>query len=86
MKRHLMHMGWDQKGLLIIEYTVMAALFIGVMLPALALVADQILDILNDLAEDLDMIDDLVADLDLEGLMPESNEDTDPGDQGPIPI
>ncbi len=86
MKLRVMRMGWDQKGLVLIEYTVLAALMISVMLPAIALVADQVLDILNDLAEDLDVIDDLVADLDLEGMMPESDEDTDPGDTGPLPI
>ena len=72
----------NQKGLCLIEYTVMAALLLGVMLPALAMIADNILDILNDLAEDLDAIDDLVADLDLGDTveMPESNEDDDSHD------
>lgn len=69
-------------GLCLIEFAVMGALMIGVMLPALAMIADNILDILNDLAEDLDVIDDLVADIDLEGMMPESNEDNDSNDDG----
>ncbi len=68
-----------EKGLLIIEYAVMGALFIGIMLPALAMIADNVLDILNDLAEELDVIDDWVADLDLEMVI-ESNEDDDLND------
>lgn len=70
------------KGLCLIEYTVLTALMLGVMLPAIAMIADQVLDILNDLAEDLDVIDDYVADLDLEGMMPESDEDGTGEDQG----
>ncbi len=72
----------QEKGLLLLEYAVLSALMLGVMLPALAMIADQILDILNDLAEDLDVIDDLVADLDIDGLMPESDEDGTQDDQG----
>ena len=72
----------QEKGLCIIEFTVLAALMLGVMLPAIAMIADNVLDILNDLAEDLDAIDDLVADLDLGDTvaMPESNEDNDSND------
>lgn len=65
----------QQSGFCLIECVVLTALMFGVMLPAMAVIADNVLDILNDLAEDLDVIDDLVADLDLEGMMPESNED-----------
>lgn len=68
-----------QKGFLLIEFVVLSALFIGVMLPALAMIADNILDILNDLAEELDIIDDFVADLDLD-IVIESNEDDDIND------
>lgn len=74
----------QQKGFCLIECVVLGAFMLGVMLPALAMIADNILDILNDLAEDLDMIDDLVADLDLGDTvpMPESNEDNDSNDPG----
>ncbi len=72
----------NQKGLILIEYAVLAALMLGVMLPAIAMIADNVLDILNDLAEDLDVIDDLVAEIDLGDTveMPESNEDDDSND------
>ena len=65
--------------LCIIEFAVMSALLIGVMLPAIAIIADNVLDILNDLAEDLDTIDDFVANLDLD-ITIESNEDDDIND------
>ena len=82
MKVTLLSLLRKQQGLCLIEYTVLAALLLGVMLPALAVIADNVLDILNDLAEDLDVIDDLVADIDLGDTvdMPESNEDNDSND------
>jgi len=72
----------NAKGLCLIEFAVLSALLLGVMLPAIAMIADNVLDILNDLAEDLDAIDDLVAEIDLGDTveMPESNEDNDSHD------
>jgi len=63
-----------EKGVALIEYTILVGLLGLVMVVAIANVADQILDIWNDLAEDLDTIDDCVADADVE--CPESNEDS----------
>ena len=64
-----------EKGQALIEYTIVVGLIGLIMAVAIANVADQILDIWNDLAEDLDTIDDCVADLDV--VCPESNEDND---------
>lgn len=64
-----------QKGQALIEYTVLIALITLTVIVAVSTVADEILDIWNDLAEDLDTIDDYVADTDVEDFMPESNED-----------
>lgn len=63
----------DEKGQALIEYTILAGLLGLVLVVAVANVADQILDIWNDLMEDLDTIDDCVADMDV--VCPESNED-----------
>ncbi len=62
------------------EYTVLVGLITMSVVTAIATVSDQLLDIWNDLAEDLDVIDDYVADLDV--VMPESNEDWDPSEDG----
>lgn len=70
----------SQKGQALMEYTVLAGLMAMTLVAAIATVSDQLLDIWNDLAEDLDMIDDAVADLDI--VMPESNEDWDPSEDG----
>jgi len=64
-----------EKGQAIIEYTILVALIGLVMAVAVATVADNLLDIWNDLAEDLDAIDDCVSDIDI--VCPESNEDGD---------
>ena len=66
-----------EKGQALIEYTIITGLLGLMLVVAIANVADQILDIWNDLNEDLDTIDDCVADVDVE--CPESNED-DAGD------
>ena len=63
----------NEKGQALIEYTILMGLLGLMLVVAVANVADQILDIWNDLMEDLDTIDDCVADLDVE--CPESNED-----------
>ena len=62
-----------EKGQALIEYTIIVGLISLAVVVAVGNVADQILDIWNDLAEDLDTIDDCVADADVEA--PESNED-----------
>jgi len=62
-----------EKGQALIEYTILTGLLGLVLVVAIANVADQILDIWNDLMEDLDTIDDCVADMDVE--CPESDED-----------
>jgi len=62
-----------EKGQAIIEYTILVALIGLVMAVAVATVADNLLDIWNDLAEDLDTIDDCVSDIDI--VCPESDED-----------
>lgn len=67
-----------EKGQAMIEYTIIASLIGLVMAVAIANVADELLDIWNDLAEDLDTIDDCVSDIDIE--CPESNEDPNNGD------
>lgn len=69
-----------EHGAAIIEYTILTGLIGLVLAVAIANVADQLLDIWNDLAEDLDTIDDCVSDLDI--VCPESNEDGDPDDNG----
>jgi len=67
-----------KKGQAIIEYTILVSLIGLVMAIAIANVADNLLDIWNDLMEDLDAIDDCVSDIDIE--CPESNEDNGNGD------
>jgi len=67
-------------GQALIEYTIIVGLLALVMAVAIANVADQVLDIWNDLNEDLDAIDDCVADSDI--VCPESNEDGDKDDGG----
>ena len=62
-----------EKGQAIIEYTILVSLIGLIMAVAIANVADEILDIWNDLMEDLDTIDDCVSDIDI--VCPESNED-----------
>jgi len=62
-----------EHGVAIIEYTILTGLIGLVLMVAIANVADQILDIWNDLMEDLDTIDDCVADCDI--VCPESDED-----------
>ena len=69
----------NENGQALIEYTIIVGLIGLVLAVAVANVADQILDIWNDLNEDLDTIDDCVADADI--VCPESNEDGD-GDDG----
>jgi len=71
-----------EKGQALIEYTILVGLLGLVMAVAVANVADQVLDIWNDLAEDLDTIDDCVADQDIE--CPESNEDNNRKDRNSI--
>jgi len=63
----------NEKGQALIEYTIIVGLISLATVVAIGNVADQILDIWNDLAEELDTIDDCVADADVEA--PESNED-----------
>jgi len=65
-------------GQALIEYTIIVGILGLVLAVAIANVADQVLDIWNDLNEDLDSIDDCVADADIE--CPESNEDDGPCD------
>lgn len=67
-----------EKGQAIIEYTIVASLIGLVMAVAIANVADELLDIWNDLAEDMDTIDDCVSNIDIE--CPESNEDNEQND------
>jgi len=62
-----------ESGQALIEYTIIVGLLGLVLAVAVANVADQVLDIWNDLNEDLDTIDDCVADSDIE--CPESDED-----------
>lgn len=62
-----------EDGQALIEYTIIVGLLGLAMAVAIGNVADQLLDIWNDLAEDLDTIDDGVANADVE--FPESNED-----------
>jgi len=66
-----------EKGQAIIEYTLMVALLGLVMAVAIANVADNLLDIWNDLLEDIGTIKNCVADIDIE--CPESNEDNGNG-------
>ena len=68
-----------ENGQALIEYTIIVGLLGLVMAVAVANVADQILDIWNDLMEDLDTIDDCVADADIE--CPESDEDDSKDDR-----
>ena len=63
----------SDKGQALIEYTILVGLLGLAMVVAIANVADQIMDIWNDLMEDLDTIDDGVADSDL--VFPESDVD-----------
>jgi len=67
----------SEKGQAMIEYTLMVALLGLVMAVAIAQVADELLDIWNDLLEDMGTIKDCVADIDIE--CPESNEDNGGG-------
>lgn len=60
-------------GQALIEYTILVGLLGLAMVVHVANVADQIMDIWNDLMEDLDAIDDGVADSDL--VFPISDED-----------
>jgi len=62
-----------ERGLALIEYTIIVGLLALALSVAIANVSDQIMDIWNDLNEDLDTIDDGVADSDV--VFPESNED-----------
>ncbi len=64
----------SQKGQALVEYTIIVGLLSLALVVAVGNVADQIMDIWNDLAEDLDMIDDGNADSDV--VFPESEEDT----------
>ncbi len=73
MMRAITHHLRGQKGQALIEYTILTGLIGLAMVVAIANVADQIMDIWNDLTQDLDEIDDGVADLDL--TFPESNPD-----------
>lgn len=71
-----------ERGVALIEYTIIVGLLVLAMVVAIANVSDQIMDIWNDLNEDLDTIDDGVAGSDV--VFPESNEDGDKEDgQGP---
>ena len=63
-----------EKGQALIEYTIIVGLLGLAMVVAIANVADQIMDIWNDLMQDLDTIDDGVADSD--AVFPESDEDS----------
>ena len=63
----------DQKGQALIEYTILTGLIGLAMVVAIANVADQIMDIWNDITQDLDTIDDGVSDSDL--TFPVSNAD-----------
>ena len=69
----------NENGQALIEYTIIVGLIGLVLAVAVANVADQILDIWNDLNEDLDTIDDCVADADI--VCPESQEDDDNEDR-----
>ena len=69
MKSPLRH----ENGQALVEYTIIVGLLSMALIVAVGNVADQILDIWNDLAEDLDTIDDGVANADVE--WPESDED-----------
>jgi len=73
MMRAITHHLRGQKGQALIEYTILTGLIGLAMVVAIANVADQIMDIWNDLTQDLDEIDDGVADLDL--TFPVSNPD-----------
>jgi len=67
-----------ERGVALIEYTIIVGLLVLAMTVAIANVSDQIMDIWNDLNEDLDTIDDGVADSDV--VFPESNEDDERDD------
>jgi len=69
-----------EKGQALIEYTIIVGLLGLAMVVAIANVADQIMDIWNDLMEDLDTIDDGVSDSDL--TFPVSNADGSNKDGG----
>jgi Flp pilus assembly pilin Flp len=62
-----------EKGQALIEYTILVGLLGLAMAVAVANVADQVMDIWNDLTEDLDAIDDGNANLDL--VFPQSDAD-----------
>jgi Flp pilus assembly pilin Flp len=65
MIRAISHHLKGQKGQALIEYTILTGLIGLAMVVTIANVADQIMDIWNDLMQDLDSIDDGVADSDL---------------------
>jgi Flp pilus assembly pilin Flp len=67
-----------EKGQALIEYTILAGLLGLALVVATANVADQVMDIWNDLMEDMDAIDDGNANLDL--VFPQSDADGDPDD------
>jgi len=71
----------EEKGQALIEYTILTGLLGLMLIVAVANVADQILDIWNDLNEDMDTIDDCVADMDV--VCPESDEDDGNEDDTP---
>ena len=73
MMRAITHHLRGQKGQALIEYTILTGLIGLAMVVAIANVADQIMDIWNDLTQDLDTIDDGVSDSDL--IFPVSNPD-----------
>ncbi|MCD6505901.1 hypothetical protein J7M22_04670 [Candidatus Poribacteria bacterium] len=70
----------SDKGQALIEYTILMGLLGLAMVVAIANVADQIMDIWNDLTQDLDTIDDGVSDSDL--TFPVSNADGSNKDGG----
>ncbi len=69
-----------EKGQALIEYTILAGLLGLAMMATIANVADQVMDIWNDLTQDLDVIDDGNADLDVR--FPVSDEDGSNQDGG----
>jgi len=54
-----------ERGQALIEYTILVGLLGLAMIATIANVADQIMDIWNDMTQDLDVIDDGNADLDV---------------------
>ena len=70
----------SDKGQALIEYTILMGLLGLAMVVAIANVADQIMDIWNDLTQDLDTIDDGVSDSDV--TFPVSNPDGSNKDGG----